>query len=65
MYFVIWFQRLVGEEDLINEFLKKVWVNDDEELVYYVDVVVDDKEEELVLMFLIEEDIQVVQKLVG
>ncbi|XP_068711911.1 polycystin-1-like protein 2 [Montipora foliosa] len=65
MYFATWSQRPVGEEDLINELSKKVWVNDDEELAYYADTVVDDKEEESVPMPPTEEDIQVAQKLAG
>lgn len=64
IYFAIWRQRPVKEEDLIDVLSGKVWVNEEQNTRYYVDVV-DEEEGELVPRPPTLEDIQKAQENAG
>lgn len=64
IYFSIWRQRPVKEEDLIDVLFDKVWVNEEQNTTYYSDVV-DEEEGELVPRPPTLEDIQKAQENAG
>ena len=64
IYFSIWRQRPVKEEDLIDVLSHKVWVNEEQNTTYYADVV-DEEEGDLVPRPPTLEDIQKAQENAG
>lgn len=64
IYFSIWRQRPVKEEDLIDELSNKIWANEEQKTTYYVDEV-DEEEGEPVPKPPTQEDIQKAQENAG